>query len=82
MSDIARKLRSPEVFIDTGGLHSPVAHEAADIITRLTAENERLRAVLNADPQTLRLHLGEMTAQEVRTLRAGFQWALASAALK
>ena len=51
-------------------------------IARLRAENEKLRAALNADPQTLRLHLGEMTAQEVRTLRAGFQWVLASAALK
>jgi hypothetical protein len=38
MSDIVERLRSPEVFIDTGGLHSPVAHEAADTITRLTSE--------------------------------------------
>lgn len=37
--DIVARLRSPEVFIDTGGMFSPVAHEAAD-------EIERLRAVL------------------------------------
>lgn len=40
---------------------------------------ERLRSALTADDQTLRLHLGEMTAQEMRTLRAGFQWVLARA---
>ena len=51
-------------------------------ITRLTAEVERMREALNADDQTLRLHLGEMTAQEMRTLRAGFSWVLARAALK
>jgi len=40
-------------------------------------EIERLRAALNANAQTLRLHLGEMTAQEMRTVRAAFSWVLA-----
>jgi len=43
----------------------------------MKAEIERLRAALNADAQTLRLHLGEMTAQEMRTVRAAFSWVLA-----
>ena len=47
----------------------------------LKGEIARLRTALNADPQTLRLHLGEMTAQEMRTLKAGFQWVLNRAAL-
>lgn len=49
--------------------------EAAD-------EIERLRAALNADDQTLRLHLGEMTSQEMRTLKAGLKWVLSCAALE
>jgi GTPase involved in cell partitioning and DNA repair len=53
----------------------------AEDITRLRTEVERLREALNADPQTLRLHLGEMTAQEMRTLKAGFQWVSNRAAL-
>ena len=52
----------------------PLLKEAAD-------EIERLHAALIADDQTLRLHLGEMTRQEMRTLRAGFRWALARAVL-
>lgn len=48
---------------------------------RLQTENDRLRTALNADDQTLRLHMGEMTAQEMRTLKAGFKWVLTRAAL-
>lgn len=55
--------------------------DAEATITRLTAENERLRAALGADAQTLRLALGEMTAQEMRTVRAAFNWVLARTAL-
>ena len=36
-----------------------------------------LREALTADPQTIRLALGEMTAQEMRTVRAAFSWDLA-----
>ena len=36
--DIVDRLQSPEVFISTGGMYSPVAHEAAAEITRLRAE--------------------------------------------
>jgi hypothetical protein len=41
-NDIVARLRSPEVFIDTGGMFSPVAHEAADEIERLRAALERI----------------------------------------
>ena len=44
MTDIVERLRSPEVFIDTGGMTSPVAHLAADEIERLRAECQRLAA--------------------------------------
>ncbi len=47
----------------------------------LQAANERLQAALSADTQTLRLHLGEMSAQEMRTLKAGFAWVLSRAAI-
>jgi hypothetical protein len=48
----------------------------------LTDEVERLREALNADNQTIRLHLGEMTQQEMRTVKAAFAWVLSRAALK
>lgn len=35
--DLVARLRSPEVFIDTGGMFSPVANEAADRIEQLEA---------------------------------------------
>jgi hypothetical protein len=35
--DLVKRLRSPEVFIDTGGMFSPVAHQAADRIEQLEA---------------------------------------------
>jgi len=43
---------------------------------------EQLREALNADNQTIRLHLGEMTQQEMRTVKAAFAWVLSRAALK
>jgi hypothetical protein len=46
MTDIVERLRSPEVFIDTGGMNSPVARLAADEIERLRAERSRLREAL------------------------------------
>lgn len=55
-------------------------HEAwcdPDDVQAALDEIERLRAALNADAQTIRLHLGEMTAQEMRTVRAAFAWVLA-----
>jgi len=42
MTDIVERLRSPEVFIDAGGMVSPVAHEAADEIKRLRAALEKI----------------------------------------
>ena len=55
--------------------------EAGDEIDRLTAENERLKAALTADNQTLRLAMGEVTAQDMRNIRAAFGWVLSHAAL-
>jgi hypothetical protein len=49
--------------------------EAAD-------EIERFRKVLNSDNQTIRLHLGELTPQEMRTVKSAFLWVLSCAALK
>ena len=44
--DIVARLRSPEVFIDTGGMFSPVTHEAvmsdSEECKLLTAQNDRL----------------------------------------
>ena len=48
----------------------------------LEAENKRLREALNADNQTIRLYLGEMTQQEMRAVKAAFTWVLFRAALK
>jgi hypothetical protein len=45
MTDIVERLRSPEVFIDTGGMTSPVARQAADEIERL---RKALRGALRA----------------------------------
>ena len=61
-----------------------LAKEITSLLNRLAderTENMRLREALSADTQTLRLHLGEMTAQEMRTLKAGFAWVLSRAAL-
>lgn len=41
--DLVARLRSPEVFIDTGGMFSPVAHQAADEIERLRAREAAAR---------------------------------------
>jgi hypothetical protein len=60
------KLRAANVYLCSRVDYLPYCHEI-----------ERLRAALNADAQTLRLHLGEMTAQEMRTVRAAFSWVLA-----
>lgn len=37
---------------------------------------EKVRKILTADNQTLLLHLGEMTPQEIRTVKAAFGWVL------
>ena len=43
---------------------------------------DMLRELLNADNQTLRLHLGELTLKEMRIVKAAFQWVLIRAELK
>ena len=35
-----------------------------------------LEKALQADNQTIRLHLGEVTTQEMRAIRAAFSWVL------
>ena len=45
-------------------------------------EIERLRELLNADNQTLRLHFGELTLNEMRIIKSAFQWVLIRAELK
>lgn len=46
--DLVKRLRSPEVFIDTGGMFSPVAHLAADRIEQLEAA---LREIMEVSDQ-------------------------------
>lgn len=46
MTDIVERLRSPEVFIDTGGMTSPVACVAADEIERLRTQVGRMTTAL------------------------------------
>ena len=46
IDDIVARLRSPEVFIDTGGMFSPVAHEGADEIERLRERRDDWRAAM------------------------------------
>ena len=43
---------------------------------------DMLRELLNADNQTLRLHFGELTLNEMRIIKAAFQWVLIRAELK
>ena len=51
-------------------------------ILSLIEDNERMREALAADNATLRLYMGELSAQEIRAVRAAFNWVLARAALK
>ena len=53
-----------------------------DIFDDAANEIERLRELLNADNQTLRLHFGELTVNEMRIVKAAFQWVLIRAELK
>jgi predicted nuclease with TOPRIM domain len=46
--DIVERLKSSEVFITHGQMISPVAYEAADQITRLRVDNERLTDDFNS----------------------------------
>lgn len=48
-----------------------MANIRAEAAERKLAEAVKM---LGASDQTLRLHMGEMTAQEMRTLKAGFGW--------
>ena len=43
---------------------------------------DMLRELLNADNQTLRLHFGELTLNEMRIIKSAFQWVLIRAELK
>lgn len=63
-------------------IYAAAREEYRKKIAEQADEIERLRAALNADDQTLRLHLGEMTSQEMRTLKAGLKWVLSCAALE
>ena len=44
--DLVKRLRSPEVFIDTGGMISPVAYQAADRIEAQDKRNKELETAL------------------------------------
>lgn len=70
-----------DITFDTCTCGSVVV-SSAKAVADLKADNDRLRAALSADAQTLRLHLGEMTSQEMRTLKAGLKWVLSCAELE
>jgi hypothetical protein len=72
--DIVERLHESPCSGDIGCAHKLCVEAANEI--------ERLREALNADNQTIRLHLGEMTQQEMRTVKAAFAWVLSCAALK
>jgi hypothetical protein len=72
--DIVERLHESPCSGDIGCAHK-LCVEAADEIVRL-------REALGADNQTIRLHLGEMTQQEMRTVKAAFAWVLSRAALR
>jgi hypothetical protein len=80
-AEIANLRATHSNLIGTNRMLKAQVAERDTEIAKLGAEVERRDVALTADDQTLRLHLGEMTAQEMRTLRAGFSWVLARAAL-
>ena len=76
MMDIVERLRKrAATWVSVGWGNNDIFDEAANTI-------ERLRELLNADNQTLRLHLGELTLKEMRIVKAAFQWVLIRAELK
>ena len=65
------------------GIHDPIFYEYGQSNYECALrEIERLRELLNADNQTLRLHFGELTSNEMRIVKAAFQWVLIRAELK
>ena len=74
--DIVKRLREQaDSWLSFGWDNDDIFDDAAN-------EIERLRELLNADNQTLRLHLGELTLKEMRIVKAAFQWVLIRAELK
>lgn len=80
MESIVNRLRDVAGFIqkEHGRVAAAacLATEAADKIEQQSAQIERMRTVLESDNQTLRLHMGELSAQEMRALKAAFKWIL------
>jgi hypothetical protein len=52
-------------------------HEGS--VLAMQAHIERFETALNADEQTIRLALGELSAQDMRNIRAAFNWVLSQA---
>jgi hypothetical protein len=46
---------------------------------RMKARIEQLEAALKANEQTIRLALGELSAQDMRNIKSAFKWALLQA---
>jgi hypothetical protein len=69
MTNIIERLRSPEVFLSTSGMVSPVAHQAASEIERLLAENALLREALqHAEAAMEGMASDQLTAVETANL--------------
>ncbi len=41
-----------------------------------TEQIEHIRKILTSNEQTIRLHMGELSAQEMRAVKAAFGWVL------
>ena len=65
------------------GTHDPICYEYGPRHYECALRKiDMLRELLNADNQTLRLHLGELTLKEMRIIKSAFQWVLIRAELK
>ena len=65
------------------GTHDPICYEYGPSHYECALRKiDMLRELLNADNQTLRLYFGELTLNEMRIIKAAFQWVLIRAELK
>lgn len=53
-----------------------IAKASQNMDEPMLLEIERMHSILRSDEQTIRQHLGEMTPQEMRNVKAAFAWVL------
>ena len=65
------------------GTHDPICYEYGPRHYECALRKiDMLRELLNIDSQTIRLHFGELTLNEMRIVKAAFKWVLIRAELK